>query len=78
MEKAWRERVVCNTNDTMAPTERVITFRPDEDILTAMEKLRDEEGIPFSQQIRRALREWLVQKGVMQSARKRAATRKRS
>jgi hypothetical protein len=61
----------------MTPTERTVTFRPDDDILEAMEILRDRDGVPFSQQIRRALREWLESKGVMKADRKRAVTRKR-
>jgi hypothetical protein len=63
---------------TMTPRERVITFRPDEDILTAMDTLRERDGVPFSQQIRRALRQWLDQKGVLEkAARKQAGDRKR-
>lgn len=49
----------------MTPTERVVTFRPDADILVAMEQLKDRDGIPFSEQIRRALRVWLEQKGAL-------------
>lgn len=62
----------------MAPTERVLTFRPDEDILQAMEALRARDGIPYSEQIRRALRAWLIDKGTMKTERQRAVTRKRS
>ena len=61
----------------MTPTERVVTFRPDHDLLEAMEFLRDRDGVPFSQQIRRALRQWLNEKGVIKADRKRAVTRKR-
>ena len=49
----------------MTPKDRVVTFRPDDDILEAMEKLRRDDGVPFSQQICRALRPWLQSKGVM-------------
>ena len=48
----------------MSP-ERVVTFRPDEDILAAMEAIKERDGIPYSEQIRRALREWLQQKQVL-------------
>jgi hypothetical protein len=58
---------------------RVLTFRPDEALLEAMELLRDRDGVPFSQQIRRALRDWLEKKGVnVKAGRKRVSARKRS
>lgn len=56
----------------------MITFRPDNDTFDAMASLREREGVPFSEQIRRALRAWLESKGAMKSGRKRADTRKRS
>ena len=62
----------------MTPTDRVVTFRPDEDLLHAMETLRDRDGVPFSQQIRRALRQWLEEKGVLESERKRAVRKSES
>jgi hypothetical protein len=59
--------------------ERVSTFRPDKDIMDAMEALKERDGMPFSEQIRRALRAFLIEKDVLQkSERPRAATRKRS
>jgi len=61
----------------MSPRERVITFRPDNDIFEAMTSLRDRDGVPFSEQIRRALRTWLDSKGVMQWPRKRGTALKR-
>ena len=61
----------------MTPKTRGVTFRPDDDIMEAMELLRQRDGVPFSEQIRRSLRPWLQAKGVMKSGRKRAATRKR-
>jgi hypothetical protein len=61
---------------SMTPTSRVITFRPDADILEAMNRLRDRDGVPFSQQIRRALRQWLGQRDVLKGKRKRSSTPK--
>lgn len=58
--------------------DRVLTFRPDADTYEAMEALRERDGVPFSEQIRRALRAWLESKDVMKAERKREATRKRS
>ena len=54
----------------MSPTDRVVTFRPDEDLLAAMEALKGRDGIPYSEQIRRALRAWLEQKGTLKKAKK--------
>ena len=62
----------------MSPSDRVITFRPDDEILAGMEALKEQDGTPFSEQVRRALREWLANKGAMKADRKRAGTRKRS
>ena len=63
----------------MTPVRRVATFRIDDDLLEGMELLRDRDGMPFSEQIRRALRPWLELKGVTtKTDRKRAVTRKRS
>jgi hypothetical protein len=61
----------------MTPVRRVTTFRIDEDLLEAMRRLQERDGILPSEQIRRALRPWLEVKGVMKAERKRAATRKR-
>ena len=62
----------------MTPVRRVATFRIDPDLFEGMETLKHRDGIPLSEQIRRALREWLVAKGVVKAERKRADTRKRS
>jgi len=62
---------------TMSPRERVMTFRPDNDTLEAMKSLRERDGVPFSEQIRRALRMWLESKGIRAQERKRPATRKK-
>ena len=52
----------------MAPREKVITFRPDNDTFDAMASLRERDGVPFSEQIRRALRAWLEAKGAIKKA----------
>jgi hypothetical protein len=64
-------------NDYMTAVDRVLTFRVEDDVLAGMERLKERDGIPYSEQIRRALRFWLASKGVMKSERKRATTRKR-
>jgi hypothetical protein len=57
----------------MRYTERVVTFRPDDDILEAMKALKERDGMPYSEQIRRALREWLNK-----TAPRRASTRRKA
>jgi len=55
-------------NRHMSPTDRVVTFRPDEDSLTGMKALKERDGMPYSEQIRRSLRMWLDTKGVLTQA----------
>jgi hypothetical protein len=63
----------------MTPKSRIVNFRPDDEVFEAMERLKEQHGTPFSEQIRRALRPWLEAQGVLEkSERKRGATRKRS
>ncbi len=57
----------------MTPTRRVTTFRVDADLLDAMDALRVRDGIPYSEQIRRALRPWLERKGVLPTRARRPA-----
>lgn len=54
----------------MTPKDRPLAFRPDDDLLEAMEALRERDGVPYSEQIRRALRAWLEQKGVLKKPKK--------
>jgi metal-responsive CopG/Arc/MetJ family transcriptional regulator len=61
------------------PLTQMTTFRVDVDVLEAMRQLQERDGIVRSEQIRRALRPWLEEKGVLKRAeRKRAGTRTRS
>ena len=41
---------------TMTPVRKVATFRIDDDLLEAMQRLQERDGMPLSEQIRRALR----------------------
>jgi antitoxin component of RelBE/YafQ-DinJ toxin-antitoxin module len=40
------------------------TFRIDDELLDALQKVKDRDGIPLSEQVRRALKMWLESKGV--------------
>jgi hypothetical protein len=54
-------------------------FRLEVAQLEALRAIRDRDGIPVSEQVRRAIDKWVELKGVAVKAdRKRAATRKRS
>lgn len=60
----------------MSPVGRVITFRVEPDVLDGMHALRERDGIPMSEQIRRAIRAWLESKRLVKAERKRADTRR--
>ena len=47
-------------------------------IMDALAAIRDRDGIPVSEQVRRALKQWIEAKGVIKPERKRASTRKHS
>lgn len=59
----------------MSSERKVTTFRVDDDLLQAMHRLQERDGIQLSEQIRRALRPWLESKGVLKPERKPAGTR---
>jgi len=48
------------------------------ELLAGLQQVRERDGIPVSEQVRRAIQAWLKEKGVTAKAeRKRAVTRKR-
>jgi hypothetical protein len=57
---------------------RLYNFRIDPDLDAGLKVVKDREGIPESEQIRRAVRAWLTRRGVLKADRKRAVTRTRS
>ncbi len=61
----------------MTPERRLYNFRIDADLDAGLKRVKERDGIAESEQIRRALREWLGKKGVMKAERKRGATRSR-
>ena len=57
---------------------RISTFRIDEELIEGLREVWDRDGVPVSEQVRRAIRMWLKSKGVIEKAeRLRAGTRKR-
>jgi Ribbon-helix-helix protein, copG family len=63
----------------MTPIRRTVTFRIDDDLIDGLQLVWERDGVPVSEQLRRAVQDWLEKKGVkLKAERKRAATRKRS
>jgi hypothetical protein len=70
---------LCNTLVPLAPVRKVTTFRIDDELLVAMDELKERDGIAYSEQIRRALRMFLESKGAkVKAAPRRAATRRKA
>ena len=62
----------------MAPL-RPTNFRLESELIEGLQIVKDRDGISVTEQVRRAVREWLEKKGVaVKTERKRAATRKRA
>jgi len=49
----------------MPSTQRQTAFRLPVEISDAMQRIKEQDGIPQSEQVRRALREWLEKRGVL-------------
>jgi ribbon-helix-helix protein len=60
----------------MSPRERY-NFLIDAEQREGLRRIKERDGIPESEQIRRAIDEWLEKKGVMKAGRTRARPRKR-
>ena len=68
-------------NIAVGQSKRLVAFRVDADLLQAMDRLHEQYGTSYSEQMRRALRAWLENTGALpkqKAERPRAATRKRS
>lgn len=61
----------------MTQKKRPYNVKIDPELLDALRAVKERDGISESEQIRRGIRLWLEQKGVMKTERKRAAARKR-
>jgi hypothetical protein len=61
----------------MPSAKKQTAFRIDPGILDGLREVRIRDGVPISEQVRRALRAWLDSKGVTQTERKRVGPRKR-
>jgi len=64
----------------MSPKE-LTAFRLDTDLLEALRRVKETDGIPVTTQIEKAVAEWLKRRGVVvkkKTERKRPASRRRS
>lgn len=43
---------------------RITTFRIDEELLTGLREMQERDGVPVPEQVRRAIRTWLDEKGI--------------
>jgi len=55
----------------MAPDLKPTTFRLEQDILDGLQRVKVRDGIPVTEQVRRALRKWLDEKEPLEPERKR-------
>ena len=53
------------------------TFRLETELMHALQIVKERDGIPVTEQVRRGILMWLESKGVKKAERKRAVTRKR-
>jgi len=60
------------------PKSTVVTLRVSDEMFADLRFVHERDGMPISEQIRRAIRDWLEVKKGIKSERKRAGTRKRS
>ena len=70
--------IVLNSPDERIAAGSIRDFVSQTDLLDAMRRVKDKEGIPVTTQIEIAVREWLIKRGALsKTERKRAVTRKR-
>ncbi|MBK9241583.1 MAG: ribbon-helix-helix protein, CopG family [Acidobacteria bacterium] len=62
----------------MSPSAKKQTaFRIDADVLDGLKAIKERDGVPVSEQVRRALSAWVESRGVTKADRKRVGARKR-
>jgi Arc/MetJ-type ribon-helix-helix transcriptional regulator len=64
----------------MSPTTHTTTVRIDDALLDGLQQLKERDGVPISEQVRRAIQAWLEQKGIKprKTANRRAVTRRKA
>ena len=61
----------------MAP-RKLYNFLIDPDLAAGLKAVKEHDGITESEQVRRAIREWLQKRGALKTDRRRASTRRRA
>jgi antitoxin component of RelBE/YafQ-DinJ toxin-antitoxin module len=63
----------------MTPQRRTLTFRIDDELLEGLHHVWEKDGVPVSEQVRRAVQDWLERRGVkVKTAPRRAGTRRKA
>ncbi len=57
----------------MPSDRKLVSFMNDPDLVTGLKAVKERDGVPESEQIRRAIRAWLTEQGVLK---KKAGKRK--
>ncbi len=70
----------CYTIEAMTPSRiRQTALRIEPELLEALHGVKERDGIPVSEQVRRAVRAWLAERGVsVKAAPRRAGTRRKA
>jgi hypothetical protein len=62
----------------MEVAKKLTNFRIDPDLAAGLKLVKERDGIPEAEQIRRAVRAWLESRDAIKSERERTLTRRRS
>jgi hypothetical protein len=58
--------------------KRLANFRLEDELVEGLQAVKERDGIPLTEQVRRAIRQWLQDRGVIEKTdRKRVRARKR-
>ena len=61
----------------MAPDLKAVTFRLEKQLLDGLLEIKARDGIPVTEQVRRAIQAWLHERDPLRTDRKGAVSRKR-
>ena len=60
------------------PDRRMISFLLDEELIGGLDRVRERDGMNASEQIRRAVRRWLEEKGIALKSAGKGGTRRKT
>ena len=74
----YRDQLIGSKGDALSP-RKLSAFRIESEILDALHEIKVRDGVPLSEQVRRALLMWAEQRGVkVKTANRRAGTRRKA